>query len=62
MAIESVKQRLGATALDKMTERELVALLASLVDGLQAITAKLDADSGVGDTNYAATLATYITD
>lgn len=62
MAIESVSQRLAATNLDKMTERELRALLSSLVDGLQAVAAKLDADAGVTDTNYAATLATYIVD
>ena len=62
MAIESVAQRLNATGLDKMTERELRILLAALVDGLQAVTAKLDADAGVTDTNYTATLATYIID
>lgn len=62
MAIESVAQRLGATNLDKLTERELRTLLGALVNGLQAITAKLDADSGVGDVNYASTLATYIAD
>ena len=62
MAIESVAQRLNATNLDKMTERELRILLAALVDGLQAVTAKLDADAGVTDTNYTATLATYIID
>lgn len=62
MATESVLQRMNATSLDKMTERELRILLASMVDGMQAICAKLDADTGVADTNYAATLATQITD
>lgn len=62
MAIESVAQRLGATALDKMTERELRVLLGALLDGMQAIAAKLDSDATVTDSNYAATLATYITD
>lgn len=62
MAIESVAQRLGATNLDKLTERELRALLGALVNGLQAITAKLDADAGTTDTDYTATLATYIAD
>lgn len=62
MAIESVAQRLGATNLDKLSERQLRALLVALVDGLQAVCAKLDADAGVTDTNYATTLATYIID
>ena len=62
MAIESVAQRLGATNLDKLTERELRILLGALVNGLQAITAKLDADGTVTDTDYTATLATYIAD
>lgn len=62
MAIESVSQRLNATNLDQLTERQLRALLGNLVDALQALTAKLDADAGVTDTNYAAVLATYIID
>ena len=33
MAIESVAQRLGATNLDKLTERELRTLLGALVNG-----------------------------
>ena len=37
-------------------------VLVAIVNALQAITAKLDADSGVGDTDYAATLATYVKD
>jgi len=62
MAIESVAQRLGATNLDKLTERELRTLLGAVVDGMHAIAAKLDLDETVTDTNYAATLATFITD
>jgi hypothetical protein len=62
MAIESVKQRLAATNLDKMTERELRALLTNLVDALQAVCTKLDADGGVTDTDYAATVAALIID
>lgn len=62
MAIESIAVRLGATNLDKLTERELRTLLTSMLDGLQAICAKLDADAGVTDTNYAATLAAQIID
>jgi hypothetical protein len=61
MPAESVSQRVSHIP-DGLTEQELRALLAAMVNGLQAIMAKLDADSGVGDTNYAATLAEYITD
>lgn len=61
MAIESVKQRVNALP-DPASRQEMTALLASLVDALQAITAKLDADTGVTDTNYAATLAAYVID
>lgn len=61
MAAESVKQRMiGVT--DGLTKKELQILVAALVDGLQVIMAKLDADSGVGDTDYASTFATYIVD
>lgn len=61
MPVESVKERMiGVT--DGLTKKELQILVAALVDGLQVIMAKLDADSGVGDTNYAATFATYIVD
>ena len=62
MSIESVKQRIAATNLDKQTERELFALLSSIVDGMQAIATKLDADAGVTATDFAATLATHIID
>lgn len=58
---ESVKQRIAPIP-DGLTKQELLALLTALVDGVQAIAAKLDADSGTGDTDYATTLATYITD
>lgn len=58
---ESVKQRMAPIP-DGLTKKELQALVAELVNGLQAIMAKLDADSGVGDTDYASTFATYITD
>jgi hypothetical protein len=61
MPAESVSQRIAHIP-DGLTEQELRALLAALVNGLQVIMAKLDADSGVGDTNYAATFAEYITD
>ena len=61
MPAESVQQRMiGVT--DGLTKKELQLLVAALVNGLQVIMAKLDADSGVGDTDYAATFATYIVD
>lgn len=60
MAAESVKQRMiGVT--DGLTRKELTILIGTLVDALQAITAKMDADA-FGDTDYAATLALYIVD
>ena len=62
---ESVKQRIGSTGLDQMSERELRILIAALVDGVQALAAKLDADAAntaLNDTNYAATFATFVTD
>jgi hypothetical protein len=60
MAAESVKQRMiGVT--DGLTRKELTILIGTLVDALQVITAKMDAD-GFGDTDYAATLALYIVD
>jgi|DEB0MinimDraft_10_1074344.scaffolds.fasta_scaffold544036_2 methanogenic corrinoid protein MtbC1 len=58
---ESVAQRVSAIP-DGLTEQELRQLLAALVNGLQAVMAKLDADAGVTDTDYATTLATYVTD
>jgi hypothetical protein len=61
MAIESVKQRVNALAAPG-DRQELTALLAAVVDALQAVAAKLDADGGVTDTNYAATVAAIVTD
>jgi hypothetical protein len=60
MPAESVKERMiGVT--DGLTKQELQILLAAVVNALQVITAKMDADA-FGDTDYAATLALYITD
>jgi hypothetical protein len=60
MAAESVKQRMiGVT--DGLTRKELTILVGTLVNALQAITAKMDADA-FGDTDYAETLALYIVD
>ena len=58
---ESVKQRMAPIS-DGLTKQELTILVATLVDALQVIMAKLDADTGVADTTYAATFATYIVD
>ena len=58
---ESIKQRINAIP-DNLTGRELKKVLdAILVDmtalrtSITAVTAKLDADAGVTDTNYAST-------
>ena len=61
MPIESVRQRVNAIAAPG-DRQELAALLAAVVDALQAVAAKLDADAGVTDTNYAATVATFVID
>jgi hypothetical protein len=61
MAIESVKQRMAPIP-DGLTKQELTILVTALVDAIQVIMAKLDADTGVADTNYAATFSTYIVD
>ena len=61
MPVESVAERTNRLA-DGIDRQELQKLLGAIVDCLQAVGAKLDADSGVGDTNYAATIATYVKD
>lgn len=55
MAIESVAQRVNRLA-DGIDRQELGLLLTAIVDALQAVGAKLDADGGVTDTDYAATV------
>lgn len=61
MPIESVRQHVNALAAPG-DRQELAILLAAVVDALQAVATKLDADAGVTDTNYAATVATFVTD
>lgn len=61
MGIESVAHRTSKLANGKDAE-ELRALLAAVVDALQAVAAKLDADAGVTDTNYGATVAALVSD
>ena len=61
MPVESLKTRLsGASTVQ--AEKDVRVLLQALLDGVQAIAAKLDADGGVTDTNYAAVLAAIVTD
>ena len=60
MATESVAVRASKLASGKDQE-ELRILLAALLAGLQMVTAKLDADAGVTDTNYTALLAAIVT-
>jgi hypothetical protein len=62
MAIESVKTRLAQVKLGDVNDRELRALLVAIVDGLQNIATKLDADATVTGTDYASTTAAIITD
>lgn len=61
MPVESVREHIANLATGRDRE-ELQLLLGAIVDGLQALAAKLDADAGVTDTNYAATLATFVRD
>lgn len=58
---EQLNKRLASAKLDQMSERELRALLAAMIDGMRAVAAKLDADATVTDTNYAATLDGFVT-
>lgn len=61
MAVESVTQRVNRLA-DGIDRQELYFLLAAIVNALQALGAKLDADATVTDTDYAATIATFVKD
>lgn len=58
---ELVKHRIPATTLDRLTKQELITLVNALVDGIRAVTAKLDADATVTDTNYTAVFDAIIT-
>lgn len=61
MTIESVTQRVNRLA-DGTDRQELYFLLAAIVDAVQALAAKLDADATVTDTDYAATVAAIVKD
>lgn len=53
MPAEIVKQRIAALTNYKDAD-ELLVVLNALVDGIRVVTAKLDADATVTDTNYTA--------
>lgn len=73
MAAESVAVRINQAHLDQLSERELRKLMGAMVDSIQnlatkidVLTAKLNADATVTDTdyatNFASTTAAIITD
>lgn len=62
MPADSLRQRLNGLGSDPSSREQLVLVFTKLLDGIQAIAAKLDADAGVTDTDYAATLAAYVID
>lgn len=53
MAAENLGQRINHLANDKDAQ-ELRAIFNSIIDGIRVVTAKLDADATVTDTNYTA--------
>lgn len=56
MPLEIITQRIGnLESLSHSDQVQLINHLNGLVDGIRALTAKLDADAGVTDTNYTAT-------
>lgn len=61
MPAESVKARLSKLS-NGADAQEIRLVVAAVVDALQAVAAKLDADAGVTDTNYAATVANLVKD
>lgn len=58
---ESVQTRLSKLS-NGADAKEIRLVVAAVVDALQAVAAKLDADAGVTDTNYATTVAGLIVD
>lgn len=58
---ELIKHRLPATTLDRSSEQELTILLNALIDGIRAVTAKLDGDATVTLTDYTAAFDAIIT-
>lgn len=59
-AIEEVKKRINAMSQNN-DARQLQLLLHALIDGIRAVTVKLDADATVTQTNYTASFDALIT-
>jgi len=59
---ESINTRFSKSSLDTMSKRELKAAVGAILDALQAVAAKLDADDTVTDTDYAAVVSAIVTD
>lgn len=60
MATIVTKQQLAALS-NARDEKTLVVTLNALIDAIRVVTAKLDADAGVTDTNYTALFDAVIT-
>lgn len=60
MPAEVLKQRLNALA-DSSDAKELQMALNAIIDGIRVVTAKLDADATVTDTNYTAVFDAVVT-
>jgi len=60
MAAESAKLRFAS--MNRSDQKEVRAIVQALLDGVQMLAAKLDADATVTDTNYAALFAAIVTD
>ena len=61
MPAVSLKQQLQSMP-SNTDERALRPLIQAILDGVQALATKLDADATVTDTNYRATLDAIVTD
>ena len=61
MPAVSLKQQLTALS-PQIDERAIRPLIQALIDGVQALASKLDADATVTDTNYRAVLDAIVTD
>lgn len=59
-AVEEVKKRINAMQ-QHNDARELQLLLHALIDGIRAVTAKLDADATVTQTDFTASFDAQIT-
>lgn len=59
MAAENLGQRINHLANDKDAQ-ELRVIFNSIIDGIRVVTAKLDADATVTDTNYTAVFDTVV--